>query len=229
MNHRDPIDIKGHVWQIMLDEGAIHDGGFSHYQVNDVVRIPMSFFGDLSLTTEHVKSIAPLNAAGFGRYFVVAEIVEIRGEAWVIDFGFRSAADRFMPDGATVGAFVTGEIVLAPDVARFRYIKTLSNPELVSLRWLIKGITKRHTPLRLDVGPSGSKTLRIDVDKHVVYEDVLGLSHDITATSEEFSAFFRTVTDGGDSSAFSPMGIDYLLSYQLVDDLAVNISDLPSS
>lgn len=201
-----------------LDETNIFDGNYEDCEVGGTRHICLSFYGDLSLTTERVKTIR-LAGTTVSRYFVVAEIVAIQGEAWAINLGFRVASDRRLPKGATVGSFVTGEIRLFVDITGYFYINTFTNPELLSLQWLIKRITKKRAPLIRVTEAEAQNTWRVDETKEALYGDVPALTRDITAPDEEFRAFIRAASQGGDVSGFTPMQTSYILHCQFVGDV----------
>lgn len=219
MIHEDAMDVHNYVWQIPLGESNVFDGNYEDCKVGGTRHLCLSFYGDLSLTTECMKMIKPAGTADM-QYFIVAEIVEIHGDAWVIDFGFRVASDRCLPDGATVGAFVAGEIGFWVDIIGYTYVRNFHSYESLFLKWLITQITKKRAPLTRGTEAEHQNSWRVDETKQALYEDVPALTRDITAPDEKFLAFIQTANAGGDVSGLILMQTSYIVHCQLVDGVA---------
>ncbi len=221
MTDKDVINIYDYTWTFWLEDSELQDSDYSNYRVSSVKTICPFIHAELSLATESVKTIVPTLAAAFRPYFVIAEVVEITAEVWVIDFGFRAAISQWrMPEGTIIGSFVAGDVSFGNGYYGTSYMKTLQNPASLYQRCLIKRITKKTAPLMLAKDASGVELYGIEDETQAVYEEIPALSYDFTAPDEQYLDLEAAWRDSDGASKFTQMRTSYTVYCHFVDGVA---------
>jgi hypothetical protein len=156
-------------WNLYFPSYLIYDG-WGHVHVGqDLVTSGVEFRSVRSLRRAEDQSKSAVPAPSFA-YLVTAEVIFKSKEGCLIDFGLPAVgAPDLMPEGASVGEYVTGEIRLLVE----RQVALASDVERSVPRsiWHVAGITADLTPYIQHSDPTFAKVLVRD-DSRAQYKQV---------------------------------------------------------
>jgi hypothetical protein len=159
-------------WNIDLSPWIISDGNYRHFSRGQVAHFAVELFvQSLERSARPEKQADHLEGS---RYRVSAEIVYLSDRAAVVDFGLQAYWDRHgepdtrIPEGATVGSFVCGEIGLGIDPYPYfeQPYKLPGIPALI-YTWHIDAITMNWAPYIHGADPTGRPCWVADESKIV--------------------------------------------------------------
>jgi hypothetical protein len=133
-----------------LSSWIIQDGNFPEIEVGSEHRLALEFYAKDGLRpSAGRKSVRHLQGV---IYDIVAEVIGIFEEAWVLDCGIRLLRDNDAPQGTRLGDVVAGRVYIGVDP--FWYLEQISNLPGAPDLWY----TVRVHAIRLNVTPR-SKTI----------------------------------------------------------------------
>jgi hypothetical protein len=124
-------------WSIGFDSWIIQDGNYPDFAVGDLRRFALEFDPHTLLPTSSPRCYCE-HISG-ARYKVVADVVFVTDEVWVIDFGLPAYTEARAPQPVQVGGQVEGELYLGVDP--FMYKESL---------WSIPGIPSLAREFRVE-------------------------------------------------------------------------------
>lgn len=151
-------------WEIGLAVWIIKDGNYDNFETGQTAEFALEFNSpDYRKSGSCTRSCKSLGAA---KYSIVGEVIYLRTDMWVLDFGLCAFQDSVPPDGIRVGDFIAAEIYLGIDP--FFYFETLYGlpgiPPLI-YTWKISAIDLQTAPLVEARDASGQKVLIRDEKK----------------------------------------------------------------
>lgn len=132
-------------WFFGLSAGAIQDGSYPDFRSGQTAEFAVRFYmPDWALESDAVApSSQRLEAC---RYSIVAEVVGILDQEWVIDCGILAFRRGRLPQGLAIGSWISGEAVLGVDPwASFENVDLPTLPGLVN-RWHVRRILRDTAP-----------------------------------------------------------------------------------
>jgi hypothetical protein len=136
-------------WFLGLPAWTIQDGTYPDFRSGETAEFAVEFHMPNWALTSH--PVAPRSQWVEGcRYSIVAEVVAILDQAWVIDCGIILAFCRGrLPDGLARGSWISGETGLGVD--RWASFGNADLPGLVN-RWHVRRILRDTAPW-IEVAP----------------------------------------------------------------------------
>lgn len=89
----------------------IQDGNYPDFNAGQTAEFAVELYSEAGLSLVDAAD-REVTHDGDDHYGILAEIVAIHDDAWVIDFGLRGYSDSSPPAGAAIGGFVTGAVCL---------------------------------------------------------------------------------------------------------------------
>jgi hypothetical protein len=145
-------------WEIGLAAWIIQDGNYDNFETGQTAEFALEFYSpNYKKSESHSKSC---NRLGGAEYSIVGEVIYLRTDMWVLDFGLCAFQDSEPPEGIRVGDFIAAEISLGVDP--YFYFETLyalpGIPPLI-YSWKINAIDQQTAPFIESREPSGQKVL----------------------------------------------------------------------
>src|SRR6266481_4898046 len=166
-------------WNLYFPSYLIYDG-WGHIHVGqELVTSGVEFLCAQSLRGAEDQSKSAVPALNFG-YLVTGQVIFKSKEGCLIDFGLPAVGTPdLMPEGISVGEYVTGEIRLLVE----RQTALSSDDERLVPRctWHVAGITADLTPYIQPLDPTFSKVLRGDGSRvqHELVPSTLALDQEM--------------------------------------------------
>jgi hypothetical protein len=141
---------------IGLSSWIIQDGNFPEIEVGSEHRMALEFYAKDGLSpAQGAKSFRHVQGVN---YEIVAEVIGIFEEAWVLDCGIRLLRDNDAPQGTRLGDVVAGRVYVGVDP--FLYLEQLSNAPGALDLWYTVRVDSIHlnvTPRSRSILPSGQE------------------------------------------------------------------------
>jgi hypothetical protein len=154
------IDVNStrETWEIGLSSWIIQDGNYPDFTVERAAEFALEF---CPTTVRRSQSIAKsAKRLGAARYEINCEIVYLKPEVWVLDFGLCAFQKSTPPKGLSVDKFITAEIYLGIDpFFYFERLYTISGMPPLVYSWRIKPIAQQTAPFIESREPSGQTFL----------------------------------------------------------------------
>lgn len=157
-------------WNIGLNSWIVQDGNYPDFYRGQIAEFAVEFFPhEVIPLREGEKAVRHL---GDRRYQVVAKIVHLTREAWVLDFGIRAFQDAPPPANLTVGMYVTADVWLGVDpYFYFEFLfKTPGMPPLI-YTWQVESISQQTAPFIESREPDWQRVLVRD-ETRLGYKDI---------------------------------------------------------
>jgi hypothetical protein len=139
---------------IGLSSWIIQDGNFPEIEVGSEHRLALEFYAkDGLVPTDAEKLLRHVEGA---TYVIVAEVIGIFEEAWVLDCGLRLIRDSDAPKSVRLGDVMTGRVYVGVDP--FWYLEHLSSIAGAPDLWYTARVDSIHvdvTPRSRSIEPSG--------------------------------------------------------------------------
>jgi hypothetical protein len=158
------MNIERDEWEIGLSSWIIQDGNYGDFKVGERVEFALEFYPHSIRSSEaRLKSAKRLGAA---KYEINGEVIYLKDEVWLLDFGICAFQKSAPPRELSVGQFVAGEISLGIDpFFYFERLYTLSGMPPLVYSWKINSIGQQTAPFIETREPSGQKVLVRDENK----------------------------------------------------------------
>jgi hypothetical protein len=151
-------------WEIGLSSWIIQDGNYGNFQTGQHAEFALEFHSKAYRKSD-VRSKSS-KGLGSAKYEIIGEIVYLKPEVWVLDFGICAFQESKPPEGISVGSFVAAEIYLSIDpFFYFERLYTLPKMPALIYSWKINSIGQQTAPFIETRKPSGQKVLIRDENK----------------------------------------------------------------
>jgi hypothetical protein len=150
------------VLNVGVSAWIIQDGNYGEFAVGQHAKFALEFG---SLQQFHPVDGGPLGANNLGgaRHHVLARVMFVAEEVWVIDAGSFMAYSESAPEGVQVGGYFEGDIYVGIDpFFYFEKLHQIPNMPALSYRWLIQQIQLETTPWRDGILPTGTQVRERD-------------------------------------------------------------------
>jgi hypothetical protein len=159
-------------WTILLQAWLIKDGNYEEFSIAQPTNFSLMFAPKNLLLTEKESVIACRATSENFKYTVVADVVALTSDFWVIDFGLW-AANWSPPSGLQVGQRLQGEVFLSVDpfIISERASKLMDTSKHI-YKWQIERIEKESAPW-MDSTDETGRTIRVRDDSRLKIDPVL--------------------------------------------------------
>lgn len=151
-------------WEIGLPSWIIQDGNYGDFKVGEQVEFALEFYPHSIRSNKAMSRSA--KRLGPAKYEINGDVIYLKDEVWLLDFGICAFQESTPPDELRVGQFVTREIYLGIDpFFYFERLYTLPGMPPLVCSWKINSIGQQTAQFIETHEPSGHKVLVRDEKK----------------------------------------------------------------
>jgi hypothetical protein len=152
-----------------LDSWIIQDGNYANFASGGRAAFALEFYAPTALIEAADTRRPSLRHLDKCCYEVEGQIIHVRADWWVIDFGFLAFREETPPSTARLGNWVKGLVHLGVDPF-FYFERLASTPKAPALiyDWIVEAIEIRTAPFVLE-GRTWQRDLKKDGWKEVAY------------------------------------------------------------